>query len=75
MEGGTVGQNYEMGPPKDYPNQIWFNLVQRFRGEDLNVNFYQNMPNLDNRYRSAERQMSQKNLEYMLNYSLSCSCS
>jgi hypothetical protein len=37
---------------------------------DLNVIFYQNMPNLHNRYKSAERKISQKNPEYMLNYSL-----
>jgi hypothetical protein len=30
-------------------------------GEDLNVIFYQNMPNLHNRYISAERKISQKN--------------
>ena len=30
---------------------IWFS---DFRGEDLNVIFYQNMPNLHNRYISAE---------------------
>jgi hypothetical protein len=46
-----------------------------FREEDLNVIFYQNMPNLHNRYKSAERKSSQKNPEYMLNYSLPCSCS
>jgi hypothetical protein len=46
-----------------------------FRGEDLNVIFYQNMPNLHNRYKSAERKISQKKTEYMLNYSLPCSCS
>jgi hypothetical protein len=53
---------------------IWFSS---FRGEDLNVIFYQNtcMPNLHNRYISAERKISQKNPEYMLNYSLPCSCS
>jgi hypothetical protein len=51
---------------------IWFS---GFREEDLNVIFYQNMPNLHNRYKSAERIMSQKNPEYMLNYSLPCSCS
>ena len=51
---------------------IWFS---GFRGKDLNVIFYQNMPNLHNRYKSAERFISQKNPEYMLNYSLSCSCS
>ena len=33
------------------------------------------MPNLHNRYKSAERKISQKNSEYMLNYSLPCSCS
>ena len=74
MEGEAVGHNFEMGLPKDYPSHIWFNLVQRFR-EDLNVIFYQNMPNLHNRYKSAERKMSQKKPDYMLNYSLSCSCS
>jgi hypothetical protein len=42
---------------------IWFS---GFRGEDLNVIFYQNMPNLHNRYISAERKISQKNPEYML---------
>jgi hypothetical protein len=31
------------------------------------------MPNLRNRYISAERKISQKNPEYMLNYSLPCS--
>ena len=51
---------------------IWFS---GFREEDLNVIFYQNMPNLHNRYKSAEKKISQKNPEYMLNYSLPCSCS
>jgi hypothetical protein len=32
MESGAVGHNFEMGLPKDYPSQIWFNLVQRFQG-------------------------------------------
>ena len=50
---------------------IWFS---GFRGDDLNVIFYQNIPNWHNRYKSVERKISQKNLEYMLNY-LSCSCS
>jgi hypothetical protein len=47
---------------------IWFS---GFRGKYLNVIFYQNMPNLHNRYKSAERKISQKNAEYMLNYFLS----
>ena len=38
-------------------------------GEDLNVIFYQNMPNLHNWYKSAERKISQKNHEEMLKYS------
>jgi hypothetical protein len=42
---------------------IWFS---GFRGKNLNVIFYQNMPNLHNWYKSAERKISQKNPEYML---------
>ena len=51
---------------------IWF---RSFRREDSNVIFYQNMPNLHNQYKSTERKISQKNTEYMINYSLPCSCS
>jgi hypothetical protein len=36
---------------------IWFS---GFRGKDLNAIFYQNMPNLHNRYKSAEKTISQK---------------
>jgi hypothetical protein len=39
---------------------IWFS---GFRRKDLNVVFYQNMPNLHNQYISAERKISQKNPE------------
>ena len=75
MEGGAVGHNFEKDPSSDHLCQVWFNLVQRFqRRSGLNVIFYQNMPNLHNRYKSAERKISQKNPEYMLNYSLPCSC-
>jgi hypothetical protein len=49
---------------------IWFS---GFREEDLNVIFNQNMPNLHNLYKSAERKIPQKKMEYMLNYSLLCS--
>jgi hypothetical protein len=31
MEGGAVGHNFERDPPRDYPCQVWFNLVQRFQ--------------------------------------------
>jgi hypothetical protein len=75
MEGMAVGHNFERDHPRTIPARfgvIWFS---GFRGKDLNVIFYQNMPNLHNRYKSAERKISQKNLEYMLNYSLPCSCS
>jgi hypothetical protein len=41
---------------------IWFS---GFRGKDLNVIFYQNTPNLYNRYKSAERKISQKSPEYI----------
>ena len=75
MEDGAVGHNFERDPPKTIPARfsvIWFS---GFRGEDLNVIFYQNIPNLHNRNKSAERKISQKNPEYMLNYSLPCSYS
>jgi hypothetical protein len=45
---------------------IWFS---GFRRKDLNVIFYQNMPNLNNLYKSAERKIPQINPKYMLNYS------
>jgi len=63
------------GHPRTIPAKfalIWFS---GFRGEDLNMIFYQNMSNLYNRYKSVERKISQKNPKYMLIYSLSCSCS
>jgi hypothetical protein len=77
MEGGAVGHNIERGPPKDHPSQICFNLVQGFQRRRFKCDLlskYKCMSNLYNRYKSAERKISQKNLEYMLNYSLPCSC-
>ena len=70
MENGAVGHNLKGTHPETIPARfgvIWFG---RFRGEDLNVIFYQNMPNLHNRYKSGERKISQKKNNYMLNYSL-----
>jgi hypothetical protein len=55
MDGEAVGHNFERDPPR--LGLIWFSC---FRGEYLNVIFYQNMPNLHNRYKSAERKISQK---------------
>jgi hypothetical protein len=75
MKGGAVGHNFERDPPKHHIpakfSVIWFS---GFRGEDLNVIFYQNMPNMHNRYKSAERKNSQKNPEYMLIYSFQDGC-
>ena len=72
MEGGAVTHNIERGPPKDHPSQICFIWFSGFRGEDLNVIFYQNMSNLHNWYKSVERKIEQKNPEYKLIYPLSC---
>jgi hypothetical protein len=44
MEGGAVGHDIETPPPQFA--LIW---ISGFHGEDLNVIFYQNMPNLHNR--------------------------
>jgi hypothetical protein len=75
MEGGAVGHILKGNHPRTISAKfalIWFSS---FRGENLNVIFYQNMSNLYNRYKSVERKISQKSSEYMLTYSLSCSCS
>jgi hypothetical protein len=49
MEGGAIGHNFGRNPPRF--GLIWFS---GFRGEDLDVIFYQNMSNLHNRYKSTE---------------------
>jgi hypothetical protein len=67
-EGRAVGHNFLKGThPRTIPAKfglIWF---YGFKGNDLNVIFYQNIPNLHNQYKSAERKISQKSPEYMLN--------
>jgi hypothetical protein len=53
MEGGLSDTILKGNHPGTIPARfglIWFS---GFRGEDLNVIFYQNMPNLHNRYISA----------------------
>ena len=58
MEGGAVGHNLKGTHPGTIPaivGLIWF---CGFREEDINEIFYQNMPNLHNRYKSAERKIS-----------------
>jgi hypothetical protein len=51
MEGGAVGHSFERDPPRGHPCQVWLIWFSGFREEDLNVIFYQNMPNLHNRYK------------------------
>ena len=53
-DGGGCTHNFERWPIKGHPRQIWLNLVQQVRGEELNVIFYQNVPYLNNRYISIE---------------------
>ena len=60
--------------PGTIPARFGLICFSGFRGEDLNVINYQNMPNLHNLYKSVERKISQKNSEYMLIYSLLRSC-
>jgi hypothetical protein len=60
MEGRAVGHILKGTHPGTIPAR--FGLIW-FRGEDLNVIFYQYMPNLHNRYISAERKISQKKPE------------
>jgi hypothetical protein len=71
MEGRTVRHNWERDPPW----QVWFNFVQRFQRKRFKCDLLSKLSNLHNRYKLAERKISQKNPEYMLNYSFPCSCS
>ena len=57
MEGGAVGHNLKGTHPGTIPARLGLIWFSGFRGEDLNVIFYQNMPNLHNRYKSAERKI------------------
>jgi hypothetical protein len=69
MESRAVGHNFEMGLPKDYPSQIWYS---GFRGEDSNVIFYQNMPNLHNKMSSNFNccYMARSSLTYIRGFSV-----
>ena len=60
MEGWAVRHNFERAPLRTIPARFGLIWLSGFRGEDLNVIFYQNMPNLHNRYKSAERKISQQ---------------
>ena len=43
MEIGAGELNFERGLPKDHPSKFGLTWFNNFRGEDLNVIFYQNM--------------------------------
>ena len=47
--------------PGTIPARFGLICFSGFREEDLNVLFYKNMSNLRNRYKSAERKISQQN--------------
>jgi hypothetical protein len=72
MEGRAVGHTFERDPPRDHPCQVWFNLFQRFQRKRFKCDL---LSKYAKRYKLAERKISQKNREYMLNYSFPCSCS
>jgi hypothetical protein len=45
--------------PRTIPARFGLIWLCGFREKDLNAIFYENMPNLHNRYKSAERKISQ----------------
>ena len=63
MEGGAVGHSMKGDHPRTIPAKFALIWLSDFRGEDLNVIFFQNMPNLHNRYKSSDRKISQKKME------------
>ena len=76
LNGGQGCQTQFWKRPTQGPSlQVWFNLVQPFQRRRFKCDLFQIMPNLNNQYKSAERKISQKNQEYMINYSLPFSCS
>ena len=57
MEGGAVGTILKATHPGTIPAMFGVICLSGFREEELNVIFYQNMPNLNNRYKSVERKI------------------
>jgi len=64
MEGGAVRQIFKGHHPRTIPTKFSLTWFCSFRVEDLNVIFYQNMPNLHN-LNLVERKISQKNPEFV----------
>ena len=54
---GLSDTNLKETHPGTIPAMFGLIWLSGFRGEDLNVIFYQNMPNLHNLYISAERKI------------------
>ena len=57
---GLSDTNLKGDHPTTIPSKIGLIWLNTFRGEDLNVIYYYNTHNLHNRYKSAEKQISQK---------------
>jgi len=55
MDGRAVRHSLKGDHPRIIPAKVGFIWISGFRGEDLNVTIYQNMPNLHNQYNLAER--------------------
>jgi hypothetical protein len=55
---GLSDTNLKETHPGTIPAMFGLIWLSGFRGEDLNVIFYQNMLNLHNRYKSTERTIS-----------------
>jgi hypothetical protein len=64
MEGGAVRHNFERDPPRDHHCQVWFNLVQWFLRRRFKCDLLSKYA-LHNRYKSAERKISQKYLAWI----------
>jgi hypothetical protein len=62
--------------PRTIPAKFALNWFRGFRGEELNVIFYQNMSNLYNQYKSVERKISlsiSALLQIKMNSNFNCS--
>jgi hypothetical protein len=75
MEGGAVRHKFEMGLPKGYPNQIWFNLDQRFQRRRFKCDLLPKKCLICIIDKNRLKEKFQRKTRNMLNYSLLCSCS
>ena len=61
MEGGAIRHNFEKGPSKDHPSQIWFNLILWFQKRRFKCGSLRRMPS-DGNFHMAFGQVSLKRL-------------